>query len=74
MKTYQEALSYGLSFPNTYQEAPFHDDNWQVVRIKGTGKIFLCLYHTRLFYQTAYSSILSATCRNLPFFPIRDCF
>ena len=33
MKTRKEALKYGLSFPGTYQEAPFHDDNWQLVRV-----------------------------------------
>ena len=44
MRTRQEALAYGLSFPNTYQDSPFHDDNWQVVRIKGTKKIFLWTY------------------------------
>ena len=33
MKTRTEALKYGLSFPGTYQEAPFHDDNWQLVRV-----------------------------------------
>lgn len=26
MLTRDEALSYGLSFPDTYQEAPFHDN------------------------------------------------
>ena len=29
MKTREEALSYGLSFPDTYQEAPFHDERKQ---------------------------------------------
>ena len=29
MKTREEALAYALSFPKTYQEAPFHDNNWQ---------------------------------------------
>ena len=38
MKTREEALSYGLSFPDTYQEAPFHDDNWQLIRVKGSKK------------------------------------
>ena len=32
MKTREEALNYGLSFPNTYMEMPFHDPNWQLVR------------------------------------------
>ena len=35
MKTREEALEYGLSFPETYTEAPFHDSNWQIVRVKG---------------------------------------
>lgn len=44
MKTRKEALSYGLSFPNTYQDAPFHDPNWQLVRIKKSKKAFLWTY------------------------------
>lgn len=44
MKTREEALEYGLSFPNTYQEAPFHDENWQLVRVKGSKKAFLWTY------------------------------
>ena len=35
MTTREEALVYGLSFPDTYQQAPFHDPNWQLVRVKG---------------------------------------
>lgn len=44
MQTREEALSYGLSFPDTYQEAPFHDPNWQIVRVRGSGKAFLWTY------------------------------
>ena len=44
MKTREEALKYGLSFPDTYQEAPFHDTNWQLVRVKGSKKAFLWTY------------------------------
>ncbi|MDD6290415.1 MAG: methylated-DNA--[protein]-cysteine S-methyltransferase [Lachnospiraceae bacterium] len=44
MQTREEALEYGLSFPNTYQEAPFHDPNWQLVRVKGSKKVFLWTY------------------------------
>lgn len=44
MITREEALQYGLSFPNTYQDAPFHDDNWQLVRVKGSKKAFLWTY------------------------------
>ena len=44
MRTREEALRYGLSLPDTYQDAPFHDDNWQLVRVKGSGKAFLWTY------------------------------
>ncbi|MCR5255151.1 MAG: methylated-DNA--[protein]-cysteine S-methyltransferase [Acetatifactor sp.] len=44
MKTRDEVLKYGLSFPDTYQDAPFHDQNWQLVRYKGNRKAFLWTY------------------------------
>ena len=44
MNTRKEALEYGLSFPNTYQDAPFHDPNWQLVRIRKSKKVFLWTY------------------------------
>ena len=44
MKTREEALKYGLSFEDTYQEAPFHDPNWQLVRVQGSKKAFLWTY------------------------------
>lgn len=72
MKTREEALSYGLSFPNTYQEAPFHDPNWQLVRVKGSKKAFLWTYERdgyinlnvkvdpqwRDFWRSAYKSVI----------------
>ena len=70
MKTREEALKYGLSFPDTYQEAPFHDSNWQLVRYKYNKKAFLWTYEregfinlnvkvdpeTAFFWRKAYSS------------------
>lgn len=44
MKTREEAIAYGLSFPDTYQDAPFHDANWQLVRYRGNKKAFLWTY------------------------------
>lgn len=44
METRKEVLDYGLSFPNTYQDAPFHDPNWQLVRVSGSRKVFLWTY------------------------------
>lgn len=44
MTTREDALKYGLSLPNTYKDAPFHDENWQLVRVKGSKKAFLWTY------------------------------
>ena len=44
MNTREEAIKYGLSFANTYVEAPFRDQNWQLVRVKGSKKAFLWIY------------------------------
>ena len=44
MTTREEALAYALSFPETYQEAPFHDFNWQIVRVRGSKRAFLWTY------------------------------
>lgn len=72
MTTRKEALSYGLSFPDTYQEAPFHDANWQLVRVKGSKKAFLWTYERngfininvkvnpewRDFWRATYASVI----------------
>lgn len=44
MNTREEALEYGLTFPGTYVDAPFHDRNWQLVRVKPSEKVFLWTY------------------------------
>ena len=44
MQTREEVLAFALSFPDTYQDAPFHDDNWQLVRVKGSRKVFIWTY------------------------------
>lgn len=72
MKTREEVLAYGLSFPDTYQEAPFHDINWQLIRVKGSKKAFLWTYEKdgyiclnvkvspewRDFWRDAYASVI----------------
>jgi len=72
MKTREEALAYALSFPNTYQDAPFHDDNWQLVRVKENKKAFLWTYERdgyinlnvkanpewRDFWRSTFSSVI----------------
>lgn len=49
MRTREEAIEYGLSFPDTYMEAPFHDANWQLVRVRGSKKAFLWVYERNGF-------------------------
>ena len=71
MKTREQALKYGLSFPDTYLDAPFHDNNWQLVRFRGNNKAFLWTYERggfinlnvkvepdkAYFWRDAYSSV-----------------
>ena len=44
MKTRDEALKYGLSFPDTFRDTPFSDQNWQLVSYKINNKAFLWTY------------------------------
>ncbi|HBA62419.1 MAG TPA: endonuclease V [Lachnospiraceae bacterium] len=78
MKTREEALAYGLSFPDTYQDAPFHDTNWQLVRVKESRKAFLWTYERngyihlnvkadpewRDFWRSAYRSVIAGWHQN----------
>ena len=78
MTTREEALAYGLSFPDTYQEAPFHDENWQLVRVKGCKKVFLWTYERngyinlnvkvspewRDLWRSTYSSVIAGWHQN----------
>ena len=72
MMTREEILSLGMSFPATYTEAPFRDTNWQLVRVKGSKKVFLWTYmregylninikvnpEWRDFWRNAYESVI----------------
>ena len=78
MQTRDEALEYGLSFPDTYKEAPFHDANWQLVRVKGSKKAFLWTYERdgyvnlnvkvspewRDLWRSAYESVIAGYHQN----------
>ena len=44
MRTREEALAFGLTYEYTYQEAPFHDQNWQLIRVKPSNKALLWTY------------------------------
>ena len=44
MKTREEAVRYGLTFPEVYRDEPFHDPNWTVIRKKKSRKVFLWIF------------------------------
>ena len=72
MKTREEALADALSFSKPNQEAPFHDNNWQLVRVEGSKKAFLWTYERegyinlnvkadpqwRDFWRSTYASVI----------------
>ncbi len=78
MTTKEETLKYGLSFPDTYQDAPFHDENWQLVRVRGSKKTFILVYERqdavwvnikvdpewRDFWRRTYDSVIPAYHQN----------
>jgi len=78
MKSREEVIQYGLSFPDTYKEAPFREQNWQLVRVKGNKKAFLWTYEKdgyininvkvdpdwRDLWRKAYDSVIPAYHQN----------
>ena len=78
MRTREQALEYGLSFPDTYLDAPFHDNNWQLVRFKENNKAFLWTYERNgyinlnlkakpdkaCFWRDSYDSVFPAYHQN----------
>lgn len=78
MKTRQDAISYGLTFENTYLDTPFKDTNWQLIRIKGSRKAFLWIYEKdgvinlnvkvdpqwREFWRQTYKSVVAGYHQN----------
>jgi len=78
MTTREEAISYGLTFPNTYMEMPFKDTNWQLIRVKESKKAFLWIYERegyinlnvkvspewRDFWRKAFKSVIAGWHQN----------
>ena len=78
MITREEALEFGLSFQNTYEERPFHDQTWQLVRVKKSKKAFLWIYERngyvnlnvkadpewRDFWRSTYEAVIAGYHQN----------
>lgn len=44
MKTRQEAIKYCLTLSGTYEDYPFHDPNWTVMRVTRNKKSFAYIF------------------------------
>ena len=78
MTTREEAIAYGLTFPDTYTEMPFKDTNWQLIRVKESKKAFLWVYERegyinlnvkvspewRDFWRKAFKSVIAGWHQN----------
>ena len=74
MTTREEAMAFGLSLPDTFADAPFHDDNWTLVRRRDSRRVFLWVYERQgilymnvkgepemgVVWRGAYAAILPA--------------
>ena len=68
----EEVLTYGLTLEGAYLDAPFHDDNWVLVRYRKNRRTFALTYERdgkiwvnvkvdpqwRDFWRAAYASVL----------------
>ena len=78
MKTREEILKYALTFPDTYQDTPFHDPHWVLVRYRKNKRAFAWTYERnghiwvnvkvdpewRDFWRDAYPSVVPAYHQN----------
>ena len=78
MKERKEILDYGMTFQGAYQDTPFRDDNWVLLRYKKNRRTFAMTYEReghiwvnvkvspewRDFWREAYASVLPAYHQN----------
>ena len=74
MRERKEAIKYCLTFKDVYEDYPFHDSNWCVMRHKRTKKTFALIYEKdnniwinvkcdpewRDFWRNTFSSVVPA--------------
>ena len=74
MRERREVIDYCLTFENVFEDYPFHDDNWCVIRHKKNEKVFAwifdkdgyvwvnvkCDVEWRDFWRNAFDSVIPA--------------
>ena len=74
MKTRREIIEYCLTYQNVYEDYPFKDDNWCVIRHKKNKKVFAWIFDRqgnvwvnlkcdtewRDLWRNAYESVIPA--------------
>ena len=74
MRERREVIDYCLTFKNVFEDYPFHDDNWCVIRHKKNEKVFAwifdkdgyvwvnvkCNVEWRDFWRNAFDSVIPA--------------
>lgn len=70
----EQVIQYCLSFPHVYEDYPFHDPNWCIIRHLGSKKVFAWIFHKDghvwvnvkcgpdwiQFWRDAYQSVIPA--------------
>lgn len=74
MKEKKEAITYCLTYKDVYEDYPFHDPNWCVIRHKKNNKVFAWIFDKdgyvwinvkcdpewRDFWRSAYDAVKPA--------------
>lgn len=74
MKKKQDAIDYCLTYKDVYEDYPFHDPNWCVIRHKENHKVFAWIFDKdghvwinvkcdpewREFWRDAFASVIPA--------------
>lgn len=74
MITREDVIRYCFTLPDVYEDYPFHDDNWTVMRCKQNKKTFALIYKKDdyiwinvkvapewiVFWRNAYESVIPA--------------
>lgn len=74
MRERSEAITYCLKLKNVYEDYPFHDPNWTVIRHKENQKVFAWIFEKdghiwinvkcdtewRDFWRSAFESVIPA--------------